>query len=127
MVSHFVKQHKAVIQRAVAVPIDQLCISAITEGELIYGLEQRPKATRLNAGVGEFIRRIEVLVWDRNVAARYGVLRAAQQRQGKPLAPMDLLIAAHALSAGAILVTNDQAFAQVAGLALEDWTAPSRQ
>ena len=44
------------------------------------------------------------------------------ERQGKILAPLDLLIAAHALSVGAVMVTNDQAFCQVADLSIEDWT-----
>jgi len=124
MVSHFVKQHKAVIQRAVSLPIDMLCISALTAGELLFGLERRPEATRLNAGVGEFLRRIDVLPWTRDTAAEYGRLRAALQQQGKLLAPMDLLIAAHALATGAVLVSNDRAFGQVAGLNVEDWTLP---
>ncbi len=124
MVSHFVKQHKAVIQRGVSVPIDLLCVSAITEGELLFGLARRPKATRLNAGVLQFISRVGVLPWDRRVAAAYGDLRADLQRRGKTLQPMDLLIAAHAVSAGATLVTNDAAFGQVVGLTVEDWTKP---
>jgi predicted nucleic acid-binding protein len=42
--------------------------------------------------------------------------------QGKILAPLDLLIATHALSVGAVIVTNDRAFCQVADLSIEDWT-----
>ena len=49
-------------------------------------------------------------------------VRANTQRQGKTLAPLDLLIATHALSVGAVLVTNDRAFGQVAKLHVEDWT-----
>ena len=44
------------------------------------------------------------------------------ERQGKLLAPLDMLIGAHALSASAVLVTNDQAFQRVGGLQTEDWT-----
>lgn len=64
----------------------------------------------------------DVLPWDNSVAEDYGVARAAMERQGKVHAPIDLLIATHALSIGAVLVTNDQAFSQMAELHLEDWT-----
>ena len=121
-VSHLLKHHPAVARRVVAVPMAALCISAITEGELLFGLAKRPDASRVHAAVRELLLRLEVLPWDRAAAARYGPLRATLVGLGKPLAPMDLLIAAHALSADAVLVTNDQAFRQVPGLALEDWT-----
>ena len=56
------------------------------------------------------------------IAEHYGSVRADMERQGKILAPLDLLIATHALSGGAVLVTNDRAFIQVADLLVEDWT-----
>ena len=121
-VSHLVKQHPAVALRLVAAPIASVCISAITEGELLYGLAKRPDATRLHSAVRELLRCVDVLPWDSPVAERYGAVRAALERKGKSLAPLDLQIAAHALSVGAILVTNDQAFKHATGLQLEDWT-----
>jgi tRNA(fMet)-specific endonuclease VapC len=124
IVSHFVRQHPAVIQRAVSMPMENLCISAITEGELLFGLARRPAATKLNFGIQQFLSRVDVLPWDRKVAVDYAALRATQERRGKTIAPIDLLIAAHALSAGATLVTNDAAFTQIPGLPVEDWTKP---
>ena len=116
-VSHLLKQHPAVARRLVAVPITALCISAITQGELLFGL-----ATALHDAVREFLRRVDVLPWDAATASVYGPARAATQREGRVLAPMDLLIGSHALSIDAILVTSDRAFAQLPGLAIEDWT-----
>ena len=121
-VSFLIKGHPVVARHVVAVPLSSLCISAITEGELRYGLAKRPDATRLHQLVREFLRRVNVLPWDTGVAARYGVVRAALAAQGKTLAPLDLLIAAHALAVEAILVTNDGAFGQIPGLLSEDWT-----
>jgi tRNA(fMet)-specific endonuclease VapC len=108
--------------RASAVPIASLCISAITEGELLFGLAKRPEATRLRAAVREFLRCVDVLPWDDEVAEHYARARAALELQGKTLAPLDLLIAAHAQSLGAVLVTNDKAFRQMSDLRVEDWT-----
>ncbi len=121
-VSHLVRQHPVVALRVVAVPMASLCISAITEGELVYGLAKRPDATRLHAVAQQFLLRVDVLPWDRAAARCYGALRALMERKGQTLAPLDMQIAAHALSVGAVLVSNDRAFKQVAGLLLEDWS-----
>ncbi len=121
-VSHLIKKHPGVSRRVVDVPMSSLCISSITEGELLFGLAKRPDATRLRTAVKEFLLRVEVLPWDSDVAECYGTARANLERKGKVLGSLDLLIATHALHVGAILVTNDGAFAQVPDLQVEDWT-----
>lgn len=121
-VSHLIRQHPGVVRRVVGTPMASLCISAITEGELLFGLAKRPDAKRLRLAVQEFLRRVDVLPWDSAIAGHYGILRADMARRGKILAPLDLLIATHALGAGAVLVTNDRAFGQVTSLHVEDWT-----
>ena len=125
-VSHLLRKHPAVARRVVAVPITSLCISAITQGELLFGLAKRPEATALHGAVREFLRRVDVLPWDAATSEVYGSVRAATQREGRVLAPLDLLIGSHALSIDAVLVTNDRAFAQLPGLSVEDWTEESR-
>jgi tRNA(fMet)-specific endonuclease VapC len=121
-VSHLLKGQAGVTQRIVAVPMAALCISSMTEAELLFGLAKRPEAKRLHCAVHEFLRRVAVLAWDSSVAACYGQVRAELEKEGKALSAMDLMIASHALATGAVLVTNDQAFSQVRGLNLEDWT-----
>ena len=125
-VSHLLKKHPAVARRVVAVPITSLCISAITQGELLFGLAKRPDATALHVAVREFLRRVDVLPWEAATSEVYGPARAATQREGRVLAPMDLLIGSHALSIDAVLVTNDRAFSRLPGLSIEDWTEESR-
>ncbi|GHU05738.1 ribonuclease VapC [Betaproteobacteria bacterium] len=121
-VSHLIKEHTAVVRQVVAAPMAALCISAITEGELLFGLAKRPDAKRLHLAVSEFLRRVDVLPWDSTVAEHYGIVRAGMERHGMILAPLDLLIATHALSIGAVLVTSDRAFSQITDLHVEDWT-----
>jgi tRNA(fMet)-specific endonuclease VapC len=122
IVSHLIKGHPSVARRVVAVPMASLCISAITEGELLFGLAKRPDAKRLHLAVRELLRCVDVLPWDSSITDNYGTVRATLELQGKSLAPLYLLIATHALSVDAILVTNDKAFSQAPDLVVEDWT-----
>jgi tRNA(fMet)-specific endonuclease VapC len=61
IVSHFIRQHPAVVRRVVAVPMTSLCLSAITAAELVFSAARRPDATRLRRSVREFLRRVDVL------------------------------------------------------------------
>ena len=122
MVSHLIKKHAAVMPRLEAIPMSSICVSAITEGELLFGLAKRPGSTQLRRIVHEFLLRATVLPWDSLVAEEYGSLRAELEHQGQTLAPMDLMIGAHARCVDAVLVTNDRVFTQVPNLKLEDWT-----
>jgi tRNA(fMet)-specific endonuclease VapC len=120
-VSHLLRSHPKAIRRLKEVPTTALCISAVTEGELLFGLARRPEATRLQIAVRAFLQRVDVLPWDSGVAQFYGTVRAKLESQGKTLAPLDLLIATHALNAGAVFVSSDKAMRHVAGLKLENW------
>lgn len=121
-VSHLLRSHPTVTARVLEVPMASLCISAITHGELLFGLAKRPSAKALHIAVREFLRRVDSLPWDNAVAENYGTARARMAQAGKVLAPLDMLIAAHALFEDVVLVTNDQAFRQMTGLKMEDWT-----
>ena len=121
-VSRLIKRHPQATQHLLAVPMHSVCISAITAGELAFGLAKRPEAVALKATVNEFLRRVEVLPWDDAVAQTYGTLRALMQSNGTPLAALDMQIAAHALQLKAALISSDRAMAQVPELLVEDWT-----
>ena len=121
-ISYLVKQHPSVARHVVGVPMTSLCMSAITASELLYGLAKRPDAVRLRAVVTEFMRRVDILPWDFSAAERYGMVRAELERTGNSLGSLGVLIAAHALTVGAVLVTNDRTFSQIAQLQIEDWT-----
>ncbi len=124
IVSHAIKGRLASSGRMLRVPVQRLCISSITAGEIHFGLANKPEAIRLNALIIEFLRRTEIVAWGAEAAECYGVLRAGLGRAGRSMDKMDLLIAAHAVSLGVTLVTNDAAFAQIPGLATEDWMQP---
>jgi tRNA(fMet)-specific endonuclease VapC len=114
----------AVRRRIVQVPMAQLAISAVTEGELHFGAARRPDAARLRTIVDEFLLRMTILPWDSVAAQRYGQIRAALEREDQPIRNLDMMIGAHALALGAVLVTNDQAFTRIKELNVEDWTKP---
>jgi tRNA(fMet)-specific endonuclease VapC len=122
-VSYLIKRHPQVTQNLLAVPMHSVCISAITAGELAFGLAKRPEALALKAAVNEFLRRVEVLPWNDAVAQTYGTLRAQMQSKGASLSALDMQIAAHALHLKAALISSDRALSQVPGLLVEDWTS----
>ena len=112
-------------ERLVSLPLQDVAISAVTQGELVYGLAKRGNPAALNALVHEFLIRVEVLAWTAEVANVYGALRASCAQRGVSLGALDMMIAAHALATQAVLVTRDQTFWHVEhGLKVEDWTKP---
>ena len=122
-VSLLIKRHPQATQRLLAVPMHSLGISAITAGELAFGLAKRPEAVALRAAVHEFLRRVDVLPWDADVAQTYGRLRAQMQSEGIGLSALDMQIAAHAVHVKAILVSSDRAFGQLTEITHENWLA----
>jgi tRNA(fMet)-specific endonuclease VapC len=117
----------SVDRHLVNIPMAQLSISAVTEGELRFGAARLPHAKRLHEMIEDFFLRVAVLPWDSDAAQQYGQLRAALEREGQPTGNLDTMIAAHALALGAVLVTNDHAFGRIKKLKLVDWTKDARQ
>ena len=92
----------------------QLAVSAITEGELWFGLARNPNPRRQQA-LGLFLAAFKILPWDSQAAAVYGLVRARQERIGRKLGPQDTQIAAHAVALGATLVSHDTDFDSLVG------------
>jgi tRNA(fMet)-specific endonuclease VapC len=121
--SFIIKGLPLVKARLTDLPMSSICISTITEAELLLGVAKKPQAKHLPILVKEFLLRVTIVPWNSDAATAYAKLRNASENEGKSLSCMDMLIAAHALAHDAVLVTNDKAFFHLEQyLTLEDWT-----
>jgi tRNA(fMet)-specific endonuclease VapC len=111
----------AVTPRIAKVGADNICVSIITAAELRYGCAKKGSA-KLTARIEAMLGAVQVLALDAPADAAYGDIRLALETAGKPIGPNDLLIAAHAVAIGAVLVTaNMGEFGRIAHLHVENW------
>jgi len=107
--------------RLVQVGEGEVCTSIIVAAELRFGLEKRGSAPLRHAVEG-VLKRMAVLPFDRPADEVYSKLRVLLEAKDEPIGANDLLIAAHAVATGCILVTdNEREFARVPGLTVENW------
>jgi tRNA(fMet)-specific endonuclease VapC len=103
-------------------PTASLCMSVVTRAELLIGVERKGRPAKLAALVGRFLQQVPSLPWDDDAAFVYAQVRAGMERAGKLIGNLDMLIAAHALAAELVLVTNNERdFKRVPGLGVENW------
>jgi len=109
-------------ERIASVPPGLLSISAVTRGELLYGLMLKDGAHRLAQLAEQFLSRVRCLAWDESAATHFAAVAATLHKAGTPIGSMDAMIAGHAIAAGAVFVTNNgRHFSRVAGLSIENW------
>jgi len=110
------------LARIQAVPLQQQAASVITLAELLYGVQVSSKKKANRAAVDELMRHLTVVEWSRDAAEHYVEIRADLKKKGQLIGSNDLLIAAHARSTGAVVVTNNvKDFGRVKGLEVENW------
>jgi tRNA(fMet)-specific endonuclease VapC len=120
-VSLIVKKRSPVIRNLLRHEEDEICISAITYAELSYGLEKK-QSDRLFSEVRTILGKLSIIDFNDSQSELYGKIRVELEKSGTPLGDMDMLIAAAALSAGAILVThNKKHLSKIRGIKTEDW------
>ncbi len=118
------RRHPALIERVQEYAPRELKISVVTEYELEFGARRsgRPEIRRV---IRAFLENVEVLSFDRPAAREAGEIRAHLAATGQLIGAYDLLIAGHARSLGAVLVTNNvREFSRVRDLRLENWVEP---
>jgi tRNA(fMet)-specific endonuclease VapC len=113
----------AVENRLTAFVPSMICISVITRAELQYGLKRLPADHRLHLAVRQFFKIVRTLPWDTEAADWYADICHQLVSTGQPIGELDMMIAAHSLSAGAVLVTNNRRHYEwiEAPLILENW------
>ena len=111
-----------VLERFRRCAVGDIGLSTVTLAELQYGVAKSLFPAQNQQALDAFTLPLEVVAFDAAAAVAYGPVRAALERQGTPIGALDLLIAAHALSLGVTLVTNNpQEFSRVSGLRVENW------
>lgn len=122
----------AIIKRKPAKALEQfkahqvgdIGISSVTLAELRYGVAKSQHRAKNQVALEEFLLPLEIAPFDDAATLAYGELRADLEKQGKPIGPLDMMIAAHALSLGVTLVTNNlREFFRVDGLSVVNWIA----
>lgn len=117
------RQPPVVLKKFLEYQIGDIGISSITLSELRYGVAKSEYKKKNAAALDEFILPLEIFPYDEQVTAIYGNIRADLEKSGRPIGAMDMLIAAHAISLNATLVTNNtREFKRVHGLNITDWT-----
>jgi tRNA(fMet)-specific endonuclease VapC len=101
---------------------EQVAISSITIAELEYGVARSQQPERNRVALLGFLMPFTILDFDHEAATFYGIIRSSLEKVGKPIGPMDLLLAAQARARNMVLVTNNlREFKRVEGLRVENW------
>lgn len=117
------QQPVTVLNRFLEYQVGDIGISSITLAELRYGVAKSAHREKNAKALDEFIIPLEVVSYDESAAHVYGDIRATLEKAGTPIGSMDMLIAAHAVSLGIPLVTNNtREFLRVPSLNVIDWT-----
>lgn len=122
---YIIKQRpEAVLKRFLEYQVGDICISSITLAELRFGVAKSTHQEKNARALDEFVVPLEIVSFDDEAAHLYGEIRAALEKTGRPIGAMDMLIAAHALTLGIPLVTNNtREFERIPGLTCFDWVA----
>lgn len=122
IIIYVLKRRPAEVLKLFNTNASRMAISSITLSELIYGAEKSPNVSKNLEVIEEFISHLDVLPYDAKASQHYGQIKAALERKGEIIGENDIHIAAHAISQGLTLVTNNlREFKRVANLALENW------
>ena len=116
------RRSPALLERVKTFAPGALKVSTITVHQLEYGAERSGSPERFIPRIRAFLEQVEVLAFPRDGAFHAASIRAHLAAQGTPIGAYDLLIAGHARSLGATLVTHNlREFTRVPGLLVEDW------
>ena len=116
------RSSSALLERIQTIPLAQQVISVVTYAELLYGVQVSAKKKMNQEAVDVLVRHLIIMDWTRDAARQYATIRANLRKRGALIGSNDLLIAAHASSLGATVVTNNtKDFKRVGGLRLENW------
>ena len=120
---YIIKQKpKGVSKRLESLPPSQLVMSAITFAELMNGAKKSQHIEENVHKLNALSELIEIRPFGRKAAVAYGDIRSDLEKRGEIIGANDLLIGAHALSLGWILVTNNEKeFSRIQGLKMENW------
>lgn len=117
------KDPRKVLNKFTGFSPGEICISSITMSELYYGANKSQHIHQNLLALENFLLPLEVLSFDDRAAMFYGEIRAYLEKNGTPIGPLDMLIAAHAVSLDLPLVTNNtKKFSKIRALSYEDWT-----
>ncbi|MEO7838042.1 MAG: type II toxin-antitoxin system VapC family toxin [Anaerolineales bacterium] len=117
----------ALIQRLTSLQPGDAGISSITLAELFHGVEKSARPEQNMSALEQFLLPLDLADFDQDSALAYGKIRVDLERTGQLIGSMDILIAAHAVSLDAIMVTNNvKEFQRVKGLFVEDWISETK-
>ena len=109
-------------KKIASVPAESICISTITQAELEYGVYVNSSYEQNRNKLLSFIKLVDILQFDESAAMQYGIIRADLKRINRKIGPIDMLIAAHAISTKRILATNNERdFRKIDRLVIENW------
>ena len=111
-----------VLQRFRQLQPGSVFISSVTTSELYYGAQKSQRVQTNLEALSNFLLPFRIVDYDESASFLYGELRADLEKRGQPIGPLDMMIAAHALSLDVPLVTNNtKEFERVKELKLENW------
>ena len=120
----YVIKHKpeTVFQKLQNINPEDVCISSVTYAELVHGVEKSAAVEKNRLALSMLLANMEILDFDVDAADCYGKIRAALEKKGTPIGPLDMMIAGHAQSLGYTVVTNNvKEFSRVSALKIENW------